>query len=337
MGRESKIPLRGKPGGFCFQENELYRVFQPIVGSAAVALYCNLTSMAFGYDPTIRFSRRSLAARSNMSRGTIARELAVLERTGMLRLRLCGGNLQSEGELVGLKGLAESLGAVYNKRAMSLLLPPEKQESLKAQVAELRRALQGKIRNEGRATMNHPLVAPETERDASGSLERRQRRAGETQIGVQQIKKERRQENSPTPTPSRCDASCEAQELSYEGESIGVSLSHARALFNGVMNDLKHHLVNPTMPRRKHLRDGYDDWRRFGFESLGVVEVSDAAGKIRLELCANDPEMSRAGLEKYRKTWRASLHRWFEHEVEIELQPVGAEGVGGEISRDIGF
>jgi hypothetical protein len=33
-----------------------------------------------------------------------------------------------------------------------------------------------------------------------------------------------------------------------------------------------------------YLNDGYDDWLRFGFENLGVVDVSESAGSVRLVL-----------------------------------------------------
>lgn len=341
---------RGKPSGFCFQENELYRVFQPLIGSTAVALYCNLSLCVFGYDARFTFSRSSLATLSRMSRATVARELSVLAHLGMVTIRACGGNLQSEGELSNLRQLAESMGAVPGKRTRWLALPPETAKNLKAEVIELRRRLQGKEKKvaTGPTQVGSPAQLqvevsssasmPDSKRDASVSPEGHQPHTRETQAEVQQIKENRRQENALSLTPFRSGDLWKSKDVSDENKAAS-SLKCARDLFCGAMNELKHHLVDPSRPHLAHLGDGYEDWQRFGFESLGAVKATQAHDSIRLLLCASDPAVAKTGLTKYCRTWAAIALRWFGCTVTIEWQSTpDREGGGvGQISRASDF
>jgi len=136
-GRNS-LPLRGKPtGNFCWQDNELSTVFQPIIGSAPCALYCHLTRIAYG--PTVRYTLRRLANATGRSPTSAYRDLLVLEWIGMVRIRFGSGNRESECSLVDLKELARSLGAVYHPRAASYVLEPAAAELLKMRLAEDRK------------------------------------------------------------------------------------------------------------------------------------------------------------------------------------------------------
>ena len=76
----------------------------------------------------------------------------------------------------------------------------------------------------------------------------------------------------------------------------------AKAIFNGVMNDLGDHLFNTNRPPVPHLANGFAEWEKFGFGSL-VLERA-----------------ARRGLEKYCHTWNASLRKWYECEAHVELQ-----------------
>jgi hypothetical protein len=143
----------------------------------------------------------------------------------------------------------------------------------------------------------------------------------------QQIKENRKQENknlSPTPFPL-----AESLAELWKGKNVPderkaeLSLKRARDLFCGVMANLKDHLVNHDRPRLPHLEDGYKDWRRFGFDSLGVMDAIEAQGRVRLVLCASDAAAAQTGLVKYRKTWDAATLRWFGCEVEIVWLPAG--------------
>lgn len=128
------LPLRGKPTrDFSWQDNELFTVFQPIIGSPPSALYCHLTRLACG--PSLQFTLRRLASETGRSCKTVSRNLSVLRHVGMVRLRTGRINQETECYLVDLKELARSLGAVYDSRTASLVLGPAAREVLKNQVA----------------------------------------------------------------------------------------------------------------------------------------------------------------------------------------------------------
>jgi DNA-binding transcriptional ArsR family regulator len=75
----SAIPTRGKPhGDFAWQDNELYEVFQPLIGPHAVSVYATLTRRAYP-GQKIRYSVRDLAAKTGQSPATVSRSLEILE------------------------------------------------------------------------------------------------------------------------------------------------------------------------------------------------------------------------------------------------------------------
>ena len=111
-GNQSALeaPRRGKPGGrWCWQDNETYDVFQPIIGPHAVALYGNLSRMS--RDGKISYSVRSLAKITGQSPSTVDRQLKVLEHVGMVRTYPRGGNRESACELLDLKDRIASWGS----------------------------------------------------------------------------------------------------------------------------------------------------------------------------------------------------------------------------------
>jgi DNA-binding transcriptional ArsR family regulator len=156
--RGPEIPARGKlAGSFFRQQNELCDLFQPIIGLTAVAVYTNLARRAYGDDPTVKYSLRDLARDMGISHPTVSRAIATLEYLGMIRLCKRGGNIQSEAELVDLKRLAEHMGARYDGRAASFVLPQESMRRLKAQVEVLRATQQGKRPGEQEALKTKDL------------------------------------------------------------------------------------------------------------------------------------------------------------------------------------
>src|ERR1700733_4753673 len=81
-----EITARGRPrGNFCWQQNELYDLFQPIIGATGHLIYTHLTRKAF--DAKFRCSVRELARRTGLSHTTVSRAVAVLECVGVLRVR----------------------------------------------------------------------------------------------------------------------------------------------------------------------------------------------------------------------------------------------------------
>ena len=117
--------------GHCWQDNELYGVFQPIVGTQAVSVYVNLTRDCYG-ETRVSYTLRKLADAMSVSRAAVWRNLAVLESVGVLRLIRGKGSGESSCELCDLKDAAEALGGVYNSRRSSFILSEEKLVELRA-------------------------------------------------------------------------------------------------------------------------------------------------------------------------------------------------------------
>jgi DNA-binding transcriptional ArsR family regulator len=279
-----------------------------------------------------------------VSHATVGRELEVLKYLYLIRLRAAGGNRQTEWELMDLKQLAKQWGATYNKQKATFELSCQTTDRLRAEVERLRKELQGKIKKmspptrenlsfQSAVTTRACVPAGDSRRDANVSPEKHERHAGETQTLSQQIKENIRQENNLSPTPFRSEDLTNCKGV-FDEREVSTLLNRAQVLFAAAIENLKDHLVDSGRPRLSHLEDGYENWRRFRFDSLGVIGVSKTNDSFRLTLCASDAALAQAGLEKYRKTWEASMRRWFEREVHIEFQTdiCGAKGVGGDIS-----
>lgn len=79
--------------------------------------------------------------------------------------------------------------------------------------------------------------------------------------------------------------------------------------------------------------DGYEDWQRFGFDSLAVEAARKHDGELVLVLSASNPEVAKQGLEKYRKTWEASTRQCFGCTVRVEWQAVRRIAAGSIVSQ----
>lgn len=130
-----------KPG-HSWQDNELYDVFQPLIGPHGVSLYCNLSRRAYG--EVLEYSLRELGDKTGMSRMTVARTMAVMEHLGMVRVRIGRGSAAGEFALVDLKDLAEALGARPIQNGKSHLLDAEALTRLRAECAAVRARLDGR-------------------------------------------------------------------------------------------------------------------------------------------------------------------------------------------------
>lgn len=199
---EVKLRDKRRPGN-CWQDNELYDVFQPIVGAQAVSVYVNLTRDCYG-ETRVSYTLRKLAEAMSVSRAAVWRNLAVLESVGVLRLIRGKGSGESSCELCDLKDAAEALGGVYNSRRSSFLLPEEKLVELRARVAKVRESMQGKKQSatvpvcvsQRDANSEESLAAPESRRDANGAG----RDASVSLLALpNNVCKEERKEIPPTP------------------------------------------------------------------------------------------------------------------------------------------
>jgi hypothetical protein len=325
----AEIPLRGIPDkGYCWQDNELYTLFQPIVGRTALALYCHLTRRAYG--ATFTYCIRELAKEAKLSPATIWREFSALEHVGMIRIRKGKGNQKSKGELVNLKRLAVCLGAVHSNKAASYILPPEHITRLKEEVAALRLSLQGK-RKSGHEPQppdngiltnvrcgNHFL--PVSQRDAGVSPENRQRTTEETRAGSHLIPQDTRLQNNPSPHPPAHDDEAQETKNFPDEDEPHVLLKLARDRFNAVIDNMRAHLLDTSRPPNPRFANGFAEWENFGFNSLAVEAAERRGNELALVLSASDPAAARRGLERYRRTWEASIRKWFGSEVIVNLQ-----------------
>ena len=337
------LPARGRPrGNFCWQQNEFYDLFQPVVSATCSVVYAQLTRRAF--ESKFRCSARALAEKTCLSHAAVWRAFTVLECLGLLRVTGRGGNRASEITLVDLEALAKALGASRDRRTGEYAFSQRTRELLLEKATAIERRLQGKKNvSQGRqqtstslSSEGVPLISSiPSERDASGTPERQERLVRETQTGPHLFKENGRQENDLSPTPFHVGQLSKSKDFPDE-RRIELSLKRACDLFCGVMNEMKDHLVDPGRPQLGHLDDGYEDWRRFRFESLGVVEASEFYDSVRLVLCASDTAAAQLGLAKYRKTWNSSLVRWFGCEVDVQWQSLH-DGPRGRGAKSLGL
>lgn len=163
MSDQGEVRLRDRRRpGHCWQDNELYDVFQPIIGPHGVALYANLSRMAYG--ASFEYSARGLEEVTGMSRMTVWRTMAVLEHLGMVRAKAGRGRAKGECVLVDLKELAEALGARPIQNGNSHELLPAVRERLKKECVAVRASL-------GRASAEAaPACVPVGDANSGGNL-----------------------------------------------------------------------------------------------------------------------------------------------------------------------
>jgi len=318
----TQIPVRGEvKAPFCCIGNEVSDCFLPIMGADCHTLYSLFARRSFS-DPKLRHNVRELAQATNLGVATVSRSLEVLEHLRLVKLTRFGGSKDSECQLLDSREVALRLGAEYHRVTLSFSLPPNVTQRLKAEVKALRERRQGKLSpitpiGELQDCGNPSLRV--SQRDASVSLVGRQRCSRETQAGTHLLQEEKRIEEVLSPTPSHEQAEQGPKDLPNEVEPA-VPLKWARDRFNGVIDDIRAHLLNISKPSNPHLANGYDEWQQFGFNSLAVKAASMRGNEITLLLSASDAAAARRGLDKYRRIWDASLHEWFGDAVEVKLE-----------------
>lgn len=103
-----EVPVRRQPSKrFYCMDNEGSELFLPIIGSHAFAVYSSLLQRAFA-GASMKYTVRGMAKATSLSRATAWREILVLQRIGMVRLRSGGGNRESTCEFTDLKELARA-------------------------------------------------------------------------------------------------------------------------------------------------------------------------------------------------------------------------------------
>jgi hypothetical protein len=313
------IPLRRQPKrDYCSLDNEAGRLFLPIIGSRAFAIYASLLQGTYG-EPHLSYAASDVGEAAGMSKATVWRELQVLQWLGMVRLNPGGGNSKSRCEFLDLKELAKRLGAT-ERRGASLRLSKETTQALKGAVDQLRKQSQGK-QSKGPKNFPHPsaiLFLAAAQRDAGVSPEKRERLTRETQMGSHLLRKKKIHQDCLSPTPfHECNPT--QPENHSTNDKNPEMLKHVRDCFNGVMDGMRNHLLDPNRLRHTNLANGHEDWKRFTFGSFGVEAVKPRGNGIELTISAYDPAAANEGLRKYHRKWAEQTQRWFGCEIHVVL------------------
>jgi hypothetical protein len=117
----ARVRDQRKPG-HCWQDNELYDVFQPVIGAQGAHVYAVMTRWIFGHRVKVGMGVREIATESGVSRSAAARSILAMEHLGMLRREAGRGSQSSLYELLDLKEAAEALGAQWNPERFSFQL-----------------------------------------------------------------------------------------------------------------------------------------------------------------------------------------------------------------------
>jgi hypothetical protein len=157
--RTIRVRDKRKPG-HCWQDNELYDVFQPVIGATATHIYAAMSRWAFGHR--VEMGMREIAVESGTSRSAVQRALVAMERLGMVRGVAGRGPQPAAYNLLDLKEASIALGAEWNPHRASHGLSPTR-------VAELRTAVLHCVPyGDTKAGGNLPDCVPHG--DASGTL-----------------------------------------------------------------------------------------------------------------------------------------------------------------------
>lgn len=202
------VRLRDKrKPGHCWQDNELYDAFGPVIGADAVLVYVQMTRHCYGTE--IRCSSRELAAECGKSKNTVLRSLRVMERVGMLRAVGGGQRKAAEYHLADLKELAMHHGASYDSRRVSYVFSAE-------QAAALRVAAAGPV---GDRLLDASGPGGDSEEP---DLALQRARSGSVQAQpTSYYSKQQDKQNTPPPTPST------------EGDAIALAISFRGELSSG--------------------------------------------------------------------------------------------------------
>jgi hypothetical protein len=304
-----------------FTGNEVIDVFLPIMGADCFTVYGYFKRIEFT-SPKLTHSVRAIANATKIDSTTVFRSLEILKQLGLIKLTRFRGSRGSECQLIDSRELAISLGAEYHRETVSFSLSPEVANRLIAQIKALREKQQSKspaTAQRGAPYTCGNLLPRVSQRNASVSPAKRQCPTRETQMGTHLIREERRIEEDPSRSPSHIGEVESPERLSNE-DGLRVSLKWAADRFNGVIDDIRAHLLDTNRPPNPHLTNGFADWQESGFNSLAVEAAAWRGTELALALSASEPAATQSGLKKYHSTWNASLRKWFECVVQVELR-----------------
>ena len=209
MNDANQVRVRDKrKPGHCWQDNELYDTFQPVIGAPVTNVYANMTRWAYGAE--VKMGLREIASESGVSRSTAQRAVLAMQAMGMIRIRRGSGVKAASYDLLDLKEAAIAHGADWHPQRNSYVLSAGK-------ITHLRKVVNKAV---GAAAVS---IASVPHRDASvpredarlisdGTLVSHGRDASVPDSGVPYISNTQDNKTTPTPTPSR-----------REGERVSVS------------------------------------------------------------------------------------------------------------------
>lgn len=289
-------------------------IFQPNMPPACFGVYSALARRDnFTLNPNN--SMRKLAAAANVSPATASRAVETLVHLELIERTRHGGSQPDSYKLLDAWEAAKKWGAEYVKRSVSYSLPQENRQRLKARV----KALQAGQRSTQTVSEAVSSVSPVIRQRFRG---KRQRARSETQTGTHLIQEEKRNEESPSPTPSHDGCGLESAKDLPDEDGPEADLRWAQTQFTGVMDDLRRGLLDINRPPVPHLANGAADWDKFGMNSWGVEAAARRGNVLELTLRAADPAAAVSGLAKYRKRWEAACRKWFGCEVEVKWERV---------------
>lgn len=156
MSDQDDFLLRDRrEAGHHWQDNEFCDNLAPLVGALGTAVYMYMTRHAHVANVTV--STRTLADVCHASRATVWRAIQVLEHLRVIRAARGGQGKLPEYELASIKGLMINLGATFNQKRCSWLLPEETLQKLRAEVDGLREVFRAKTPTKS------PTVSPESQ------------------------------------------------------------------------------------------------------------------------------------------------------------------------------
>lgn len=307
---EIKLRDKRKPG-HCWQDNELYDCFQPVIGPIAVGVYTRLTRECYG--AAVKISLRDLAALTGISKSAVGRAMSILESIGMVVIRRGAPKRVQEYDLADLKELAIHYGAIFDHKRSSYILSPESIVRLRSQTSLLTNIpvnspnLHNTVPNRDSGLSSRVPIQRVSVPQKGQSCPRNTEKSGAPLIN----KKERIQEKTPLPPLQGGD------EDTFHNIPTEAAM---RAAWDGVLKDLHNILVNPTLPPNVDCRlRGEEDWFRY-FSNLELIFDSSMTDSISsLLLRAPNPSVAQLGLDKYRRRIDNAMQKYFGRSIPITI------------------
>jgi hypothetical protein len=167
-----EIPKRDKRNpGHCWQDNELYDVFQPVLGALPTHVFAVMSRWCYGHE--VQMGVREIAARAGVSRSTVQRAMLAMQALNMIRICEGRGRTAATWDLLDLKEAARALGAGFDARERCWTLSAHQQKDARKRIADAWRGA-GVCVSDGDAKHDEENSVEKaccvSDRDATGSV-----------------------------------------------------------------------------------------------------------------------------------------------------------------------